>query len=97
VRDQGSTTYVAAIESPKEFGLRRYTEAWQGGWSRAHKKVVIAEGGVWIWDLANDVVNQADYFERNTERMRHPKFRVQGRSSDRASSRPPARPSSAPA
>jgi hypothetical protein len=29
-------------------------------------------------ELAKEVVNQADYFERNTERMRYPKFREQG-------------------
>jgi hypothetical protein len=146
VRDPGSTTYVAAIETAEEFGLRVYTEAWRRGWSRAQKKVVIADGAVWIWNLADqhfpgavqivdlyharqhlcelaaklfpndgparkqwlaicldqldegkiealvktlrdlhpaneelakDVVNQGDYFERNTERMRYPKFRAQ--------------------
>lgn len=147
VRDQDSTTYVAAIEPAEEFGLRLYTEAWRRGWSRAQKKVVIGDGAVWIWnlsdqhfpgavqivdlyharqhlwglaaklfpndgqarkqwraicldrldggkiealvkalrdlhptneELANNVVNEADYFERNTERMRYPKFRAQG-------------------
>jgi len=147
VRDPGSTTYVAAIETAEEFGLRLYTEAWRRGWSRAQKKVVIADGAVWIWNLADqhfpgavqivdlyharqhlcelaaklfpndgpartqwiaiclnqldegkiealvktlrdlhpaneelakNVVTQADYFERNTERMRYPKFRAQG-------------------
>jgi len=147
VRDQGSTTYVAAIETAEEFGLRFYTEAWRRGWSRAQKKVVIADGAVWIWNLADqhfpgavqivdlyharqhicelapklfpndgparkqwiaicidqldegkiealvktlrdlhpaneelakNVVNEADYFARNAERMRYPKFRAQG-------------------
>ncbi len=147
VRDPGSTSYVAAIESAEEFGLRLYTEAWRRGWSRAQKKVVIADGAVWIWNLADqhfpgavqivdlyharqhicelvaklfpndgparkqwlaigldqldegkiealvktlrglhpanqelakNVLNEADYFERNTERMRYPKFRAQG-------------------
>ena len=147
VRDPTSTTYVAAIETAEEFGLRLYTEAWRRGWSRAQKKVVIADGAVWIWNLADrhfpgatqivdvyhapqhicelapklfpndgparkqwmaicldqldegkiealvktlrdlhpaneelakEVVNQAQYFERNTERMRYPKFREQG-------------------
>ena len=29
-------------------------------------------------ELAKNVVNEADYFERNTKRMRYPKFRAQG-------------------
>lgn len=52
VRDEGSTTYVAAIEGAEPFGLRLYTEAWVRGWSRAEKKVLLADGAVWIWNLA---------------------------------------------
>jgi len=147
VRDQDSTTYTAAIETAEEFGLRLYTEAWRRGWIRAKKKVVLGDGAIWIWNLAdqhfpsaiqivdlfharqhlwelsaklfaNDeprrkrwtlraidrldkgqieslaktlrelrpasaelikaVVNEADYFERNAERMRYPAFRAQG-------------------
>lgn len=147
VRDEDSTTYTAAIESAEEFGLRLYTEAWRRGWSRANKKVVLGDGAVWIWNLAdqhfpgaiqivdlyharqhlwelsaklfpNDergrqrwlarglgrlnqgkiealvkvlrdrrpvnaelaklVGNEADYFQRNAERMRYPVFRAQG-------------------
>lgn len=52
VRDEGSTTYVAAIEAAEPFGLRLYTEAWVRGWSRAEKKVILADGAVWIWNLA---------------------------------------------
>ena len=147
VRDEDSTTYTAAIETAAEFGLRLYTEAWRRGWSRAKKKVVIGDGAVWIWNLADqhfpgavqivdlyharqhlwelsaklfpadernrkqwterllDKLNQgkietlvkalrqthttsneiarllsndADYFERNKERMRYPSFRGQG-------------------
>ncbi len=147
VRDEDSTTYVAAIETAEEFGLRLYTEAWRRGWSRAKKKVVIGDGAVWIWNLAeqhfpgaiqivdlfharqhlwelaarlfpNDeparkrwmaralnlldhgkieglvkilrdlrpasaerakiVGNEAEYFQRNAERMRYPVFRAQG-------------------
>ena len=33
IRDPGSTTYVGAIETAEEFGLRLYTEAWRRGWS----------------------------------------------------------------
>lgn len=147
VRDEESTSYVAAIETAEEFGLRIYTEAWRRGWSRAKKKVVIGDGAVWIWNLADQhfpgaiqivdlyharqhlwelsaklfptdeqarkrwiagclkqleagkiealvktlgelrpqspelaklVSNEAEYFERNAERMRYPVFRAQG-------------------
>lgn len=147
VRDQDSTTYVAAIESAEDFGLRLYTEAWRRGWSRAKKKAVLGDGAVWIWhnaevhfpgatqivdiyhssehlwelsaklfpedersrarwrtravrrldqgkiealvkslrdfrpatdELLKVVTNEAEYFERNAERMRYPAFRAQG-------------------
>jgi hypothetical protein len=147
IRDPDSTTYTGAIETAEEFGKRIYLEAWNRGWSRAAKKVVMGDGAEWIWNLAdqhfpgavqivdlyharqhlwdlarklypNDTVSQkawikihqkrlldkgkieklvlslrstestnadvldkirteADYFERNTERMRYPKFRRQ--------------------
>ncbi len=147
VRDEDSTSYVAAIECAEEFGLRLYTEAWRRGWSRAKTKVVIGDGAVWIWNLADQhfpgavqivdlyharqhlwelsaklfpadergrkrwtarlldkldqgriealakalrtvkptsqelahlLSNEADYFERNAQRMRYPAFRKQG-------------------
>jgi hypothetical protein len=147
LRDEASTSYVAAIETAEPFGLRLYTEAWRRGWGRAQKKVVIGDGAIWIWNLAdqhfpgaiqivdlyharqhlwelsaklfpnderdrkrwmarclprlergkieslvkilrdlqpmNDelariVVNEAEYFARNAERMRYPAFRAQG-------------------
>lgn len=147
IRDSDSTTYTGAIETAEEFGRRLYLEAWNRGWSRAEKKVVMGDGAEWIWNLAdqhfpgavqivdlyharqhlwelarklhpNDPVNQkawmkvhqkrlldkgkieklvlslratsstnpevlektrteADYFERNAERMRYPQFRRQ--------------------
>jgi len=147
IRDPDSTTYTGAIETAEEFGKRIYLEAWNRGWSRAAKKVVMGDGAEWIWNLAdqhfpgavqvvdlyharqhlwdlarkmypNDTVSQkawvkihqkrlldkgkieklvlslrstespnpdvldkirteADYFERNAERMRYPKFRRQ--------------------
>jgi hypothetical protein len=147
VRDQDSTSYVAAIETAGQYGLRLYTEAWRRGWSRAKKKVVIGDGAVWIWNLAEQhfpgaiqivdlyharqhiwelsarlfppnektgkrwiarcldrldqgkiealvkilrelpsssaelaklISHEAEYFERNAERMRYPAFRTQG-------------------
>ena len=147
IRDPDSTTYTGAIETAEEFGKRIYLEAWNRGWSRAAKKVVMGDGAEWIWNLAdqhfpgavqivdlyharqhlwdlarklhpNDPSHQkawmkvhqkrlldkgkieklvlslrsiestnadvlekirteADYFERNAERMRYPKFRRQ--------------------
>ena len=144
IRDPDSTTYAGAIEAAGEFGKRLYLEAWNRGWSRAEKKVVIGDGAEWIWNNAdadfpgavqivdlyharehlgelarklqpNDQAKQkawikthqrwldqgkieklvaalhsilstnaevldkirteSDYFERNAERMRYPKFR----------------------
>jgi hypothetical protein len=147
IRDPDSTTYTGAIEAAEAFGQRLYLEAWNRGWSRAQKKVVMGDGAEWIWNLAeqhfpcavqivdlyharqhlwelarrlhpNDLAKQkawikvhqkrlldkgkieklvlslrsiestntevlekirseADYFERNAERMRYPKFRRQ--------------------
>src|SRR5207244_3220477 len=51
VREEGSTTYVGAIETAEEFGLRLYTEAGHRGWARAEKKVVIGDGAEWIWNI----------------------------------------------
>jgi len=147
VRDEASTSYVGAIETAEEFGKRIYVEAWRRGWSRAEKKVVLADGAIWIWNLADqhfpgaiqivdlyharehvwdvarllhpsdahqrnkwgkraqrmldkgkiealvveigsgvpptpesatEIENHAEYFQRNTARMRYPQFRGQG-------------------
>jgi len=53
IRDEVSTSYVGAIESCEEFGRRLYAEAWQRGWARAEKKVVLGDGAEWIWNQAN--------------------------------------------
>lgn len=53
VRDEASTSYVGAIESCEEFGRRLYAEAWQRGWARAEKKVVLGDGAQWIWNQAD--------------------------------------------
>ena len=52
IRDPDTTTYVGAIETAEEFGKRLYLEAWNRGWSRAAKKVVMGDGAEWIWNLA---------------------------------------------
>jgi hypothetical protein len=51
IRDPDSTTYTGAIET-EEFGKRIYLEAWNRGWSRAEKKVILGDGAEWIWNLA---------------------------------------------
>jgi hypothetical protein len=53
VRDEGSTSYVGAIEPAEEFGLRIYTEAWYRGWNRAVLKVLMGDGAVWIWNIGD--------------------------------------------
>ena len=53
MRDESSTTYSGAIETAEQFGRRIYSQAWRRGWSRASKKVIIADGAVWIWNIAD--------------------------------------------
>jgi hypothetical protein len=53
IRDPDSTTYTGAIENAEEFGKRIYLEAWNRGWNRAAKRVVIGDGAEWIWNLAD--------------------------------------------
>jgi hypothetical protein len=53
VRDEHSTTYVGAIESAEEFGLRLYSEAWNRRWDRATIRVVMGDGSHWIWNIAD--------------------------------------------
>jgi len=53
IRDPDSTTYVGAVESADEFGYRIYTEAFHRGWEWATTKIVIGDGAVWIWNLAD--------------------------------------------
>ena len=53
MRDPESTTYTGAIETAEEFGLRLYTEAWRRGWEWASLRIVIGDGAIWIWNLAD--------------------------------------------
>ena len=146
VRDEDSTTYTGAIETAELFGRRLFAEAHNRGWNRAKRKVVIGDGAIWIWNIADEhfpgatqivdlyharqhlwelsgklfsvdsqqrhrwvkqlqkkldtgkiaslvktlraflppteglvaiLATEAEYFERNAERMRYPKFRAQ--------------------
>jgi len=52
VRDEGSTTYVGAIERSEDFGWRIYGEAVRRGLNSAEKVVVIADGAHYNWEIA---------------------------------------------
>jgi hypothetical protein len=54
VRDEDSTTYTGAIETAELFGRRLYAEAQHRGWNRAKKRIVIGDGAVWIWNIADE-------------------------------------------
>jgi hypothetical protein len=54
VRDENSTTYVGAIESAEAFGRRLYAEAVRRGVARAARVIVLGDGAVWIWGIAEE-------------------------------------------
>ena len=63
VRDKGSVSYSAAIESAaqkdvdetcSEFAARVEREATRRGFDRATRRVVLADGAKWIWNLADE-------------------------------------------
>jgi hypothetical protein len=63
VRDAGSVTYSAAIESaaqhdteatPSAFAARVVREATRRGFARARRRVVLGDGAPWIWHLAEE-------------------------------------------
>lgn len=63
VRDTGSVTYSAAIESaascdtdavPSDFAQRVEREATRRGFDRATRRVVLGDGAPWIWNLADE-------------------------------------------
>lgn len=63
VRDRGSVSYSAAIESaaskdtdevPSEFAQRVEREASRRGFDHAQRRVVLGDGAKWIWNLADE-------------------------------------------
>lgn len=75
VRDEGSVTYSAAIESaastdtaevPSEFAQRVLREAHRRGFDGAPRRVVLGDGALWIWALAEmqfpDAIQIVDIF-----------------------------------
>lgn len=68
VRDSGSVTYSAAIESaamhdtdeiPSLFGLRVQREANRRGFPHARRRVVLGDGAPWIWNIADSLFPDA--------------------------------------
>ena len=64
VRDAGSVTYSAAIESAASndtddvasiFAQRAYREARRRGFDRAERRVILGDGALWIWNLADEL------------------------------------------
>ncbi len=53
IRDEGSTSYVGAIETAEKFGDRIYAHALSRGLESAQAVCVIADGAVWIWNIAD--------------------------------------------
>ena len=69
VRDAGSVTYSAAIESaasadtdagPAEVAARAMREATRRGFDRAGRRAVLGDGAPWIWNLATEHFPDAD-------------------------------------
>lgn len=63
VRDPGSVTYSAAIESaasrdtdalPSDFAQRADREARRRGFDQVRRRVVLGDGAPWIWNLADE-------------------------------------------
>lgn len=63
VRDPGSVTYSAAIESaamrdtdkaPSNFAQRVDREARRRGFDQARRRIVLGDGAPWIWNLADE-------------------------------------------
>ena len=63
VRDAGSISYSAAIESaaqrdtdatPSDFATRVVREATRRGFERAARQAVLGDGAIWIWNLTDE-------------------------------------------
>jgi len=53
IRDPHSSSYVATFEPVEHFGALVYAEARRRGSAKANEVVVLGDGAVWIWNLAN--------------------------------------------
>ncbi len=54
IRDEASTSYTGAIETAETFGWRLYKEAKRRGMDRAREVVVLGDGALWIWNIADE-------------------------------------------
>jgi hypothetical protein len=54
VREPHSTTYVGKIESVDSFGPRLFAEAVRRGLEQARRVVVLGDGAIWIWNMADE-------------------------------------------
>jgi hypothetical protein len=53
-RDEGSTSYVGAIEKTEVFGNRIYAEVLRRGLERAQRVCVIGDAAPWVWNIAEE-------------------------------------------
>ncbi len=53
-RPRGAISYTAGMLTAAEFGVRLYAEAVARGLARAKEVVVLADGALWIWQLAEE-------------------------------------------
>jgi hypothetical protein len=54
IRDEASTSYTGAIETAETFGWRVYKEAKRRGMDQAGEVVVLGDGALWIWNIADE-------------------------------------------
>lgn len=54
VREEGTTTYVGAIETAEEIGKDLYAEVIRRGLAEAKTQVVLGDGAAWIWEMASE-------------------------------------------
>lgn len=52
IRDEGSTTYVGAIETAEAFGPRIYAQAVRRGLRQAEQVIILGDGAPWMWGIA---------------------------------------------
>ena len=79
VRDPGSVTYSAAIESAatsdtsperSDFAERVLREATRRGFTEASRCVVLGDGSAWIWNTARELFPQATQVLESVSRQR---------------------------
>ena len=58
-RDEGSTTWIAGIETASDFGPKLRDEAKRRGIAKAARVVFLGDGAAWIWELARHYFPEA--------------------------------------